>query len=111
MKKRFFTTSALFVMMALVATLSFAAEKKGAGEAGKPAAAKGAAAAKEQLADINTATEADLMAVPGIGDTYAKKIIAGRPYKGKNDLKKKNIVPADVYDQIKDKIIAKKPKK
>lgn len=107
MKKRFFTTSALFVMMILVATLSFAAEKK-AGEPAKPAAAK---AAKAELLDINTATEAELKAVPGIGDTYAKKIIAERPYKGKNDLKKKNIVPADVYDQIKDKIIAKKVKK
>jgi len=109
MKKGFFVRSAIFMMFVMVTTLSFAAEKKAAGDAAKPAVAKGAA--KADLVDINTATEAELKAVPGIGDTYAKKIIAERPYKGKNDLKKKNIVPAETYDQIKDKIIAKKVKK
>ena len=107
MKKSLFTTATLFVMMVLVATLSFATEKKAANDPAKPAAAS----AKAQLIDINTATEAELKAVPGIGDTYAKKIIAERPYKMKNDLKKKNIVTAETYDQIKDKIIAKKAKK
>lgn len=107
MKKSFFTTATLFVMMVLVATLAFAAEKKAANDSAKPATAS----AKAQLIDINTATEAELKAVPGIGEANAKKIIAERPYKGKNELKKKNIVSADVYDQIKDKIIAKKAKK
>lgn len=107
MKKSFFTTTTLFIMMVLVATLSFAAEKKAANDSAKPAAAS----AKTQLLDINTATEAELKAVPGIGDANAKKIIAGRPYKKKNELKTKDIVSTDVYDQIKDKIIAKKAKK
>lgn len=111
MKKRFLFRSTLFVMLVLAATLSFAAEKKAAGDTAKQSPAKGAATQKAEPLDINTATEAELQAVPGIGDTYAKKIIAERPYKMKNDLKKKNIVPAEVYDQIKDKIIAKKVKK
>ena len=107
MKKGFFVRSAIFMMFVImVTTLSFAAEKKAAGDAAKPAAA-----AKADLVDINTATEAELKAVPGIGDTYAKKIISERPYKMKNDLKKKNLVTAETYDQIKDKIIAKKAKK
>ena len=38
---------------------------------------------------------------------HAAKIIAGRPYKGKDELVEKNIIPQAVYDKIKDKIIAK----
>jgi len=57
--------------------------------------------------DINTATEAELKALPGIGDAYAAKIIAGRPYQGRNQLLQRKIIPAATYDQIKGKIIAK----
>lgn len=34
------------------------------------------------------------MTLPGIGDAYAAKIIAARPYKGKDDLTAKNIIPS-----------------
>jgi DNA uptake protein ComE-like DNA-binding protein len=51
--------------------------------------------------DINTATEDQLKAIPGVGNEYAKKIIAGRPYYKKDELKTKNIISADSFEKIK----------
>jgi competence protein ComEA len=70
-------------------------------------AEKMAPAPKAELLDINSASADELKALKGIGDAYSAKIIAGRPYKGKDELVQKNIVPEKTYAEIKDKIIAK----
>ena len=55
--------------------------------------------------NINAAKIIKLKTLPGITDDYAQKIIDGRPYKNKEDLKTKKIIPAGVYEKIKDRIV------
>lgn len=65
------------------------------------------ASAKTGLLDINTASRDELKALKGVGDKRADDIIKGRPYKSKDELVRRKIVPQGVYNEIKDKIIAK----
>jgi len=78
-----------------------------AAAAPKPATPAPAPAMKVELIDINSATADQLDALKGVGKARAAAIIKGRPYKGKDELVQKGIVPQNVYDDIKDKIIAK----
>ena len=67
-------------------------------------------AESKDLLDINTATPAQLKALPGMGDAYVARVIAGRPYTAKNQLTMRGILPAVAYEQIKALIIAHRPK-
>jgi competence protein ComEA len=68
-------------------------------------------AASDGLLDINTATAAQLKALPGMGDAYVRRVIAGRPYTAKNQLTMRGILPVPAYDKIKPEIIAHRVKK
>ena len=81
-------------------------------DAKKPAEApkadsKRSDAPKAELMDLNTASEMELASLKGIGPVRAKAIIKNRPYKGKDEIVAKAGVPKNVYEDIKDQIIAK----
>jgi len=108
-----FTSRSTLLQLGLAAALSLASigaqaadEKKPAPTMQKPAADTKAPAAAERM-DINSASEAQLATLAGIGDVRAAAIVKGRPYGGKDDLVKKKIIPEGVYDKIKDQIIAR----
>ncbi len=106
-------------LMAQIAVLVFALSLLGSSALGqaaapapasKPAAAADTAKTAGEKLDINSATKDQLKALPGIGDAYSQKIIDGRPYRAKNQLVQKKIIPQATYEKIKDLIIAKQPK-
>jgi DNA uptake protein ComE-like DNA-binding protein len=59
------------------------------------------------LIDINSANSDELQKLPGIGPAYADRIIKGRPYKRKDEMVAKKVIPETLYDKIKESIIAR----
>src|SRR4051794_28188429 len=110
MKQRLtLTLFAVLLAIGLTTGSAFGQTKDGGKKAAPPAASakKAEAAKKPDLMDINSATKQDLMTLPGIGDAYSQKIIDNRPYRAKNELIQKKIIPQATYDKISDQIIAK----
>jgi DNA uptake protein ComE-like DNA-binding protein len=107
MKQKHMAVRALAVTLALLLLAGICVAQSGS--SGKPASSKGATAnsASSDLVDINSATKAQLSALPGIGDKYSDKIIAGRPYANKSQLVSKKVLPQGVYNKISSMIIAK----
>ena len=54
--------------------------------------------------NINSASQSELEALPGVGPVTAGKIISGRPYQTIDELKTKNSVGNALFDKIKDKL-------
>jgi competence protein ComEA len=91
-------------MFGAPAAFAQGAKDKTADKAASTAEAK---PGKKEPIDINSASAEELQSIKGIGEVYAKKIIDGRPYKGKDELVQKKIIPKATYDRIKGQIIAK----
>ena len=75
----------------------------------KPAATPATTTSTPQatLVDINSASKDELDKLPGVGAARAEAIIKGRPYKGKNELLDRKILPETTYNGIKDQIVAR----
>jgi competence protein ComEA len=98
------TLLALVLCLSLGAGSALAQGKDAAKKASPPAAST---KQKSELIDINSASKQELMTLPGIGDAYSQKIIDNRPYRAKNELIQKKLIPQATYDKISGQIIAK----
>lgn len=69
------------------------------GDGSTPSGVEGAVTTKVNL---NTASQAQLESLPGIGPAYAQRIIAARPFKNKRQLLNVSGIGAKTYEQLKD---------
>ena len=60
--------------------------------------------------DVNQATIEELLKIPGMTRSWAGRIVRFRPYRSKLDLLDRGIVNSEVYNRIKDYIIAHREK-
>jgi len=86
---------------------SVKAGEKSAGDKKPAASAKSQTTAPVKLVNINSASKAELMTLPGVSDALADKIIGGRPYNTKAHLVEKKIMPVETWDTLAGLITAK----
>ena len=86
------------------ATAPVAATAPAAAVASPATSAKPAATIGKDVININTATKEQLDSLPGIGDSKAQAIIAGRPYAKIEDIMKVKGIKQGAFDKIKDRV-------
>ena len=99
------------VLFAAVLVLSQAASVRavpGIAQSGAPQAAPKSKPVPPPAAriDINHASVDELLKIPGMTPSWAGRIVRFRPYRTKRDLLDHGVLPSDVYDRIKDAIVA-----
>ena len=100
--------AALLAVLAL--TLPATAQSKHPQGTTAASAAQSPKANAAALIDLNSASKQQLETLPGIGDALSQKIIDNRPYRGKNELVSKKVIPQATYDKIKDQVVARQKK-
>ncbi|SPE17385.1 putative Photosystem II 12 kDa extrinsic protein [Candidatus Sulfotelmatomonas gaucii] len=104
-------------MAIVVATLLFglAGQSSAAAAPLQSDSSRAAAKAKsipppEERTDVNRASVAELLKIPGMTPSWAGRIVRFRPYRTKQDLLDRGVLPSDFYDRIKDYVIAHREK-
>jgi len=62
-----------------------------------------------KLIELNSATKAQLMTLPGVDAAAADRIIAGRPYLVKTNIETRHVLPAGSYGALRDLIYVVPP--
>jgi competence protein ComEA len=99
------------MLIAAVLALAMAGGASVSPGAGGAHRSSGATAHADELVDINRASVAELMKVPGMTSSWAGRIVRFRPYRAKSDLLLRGVLPSDVYDRIKDYVVAHREKR
>ena len=106
-RKQVWNMFLLAALLLAIAGPATAQTKKAPAQKSTKSAAPATSEKKTDQIDLNSASKEQLMTLTGIGDALASKIIAGRPYRAKNELIQKKIIPQSTYDKISSQIIAK----
>ena len=101
--------SALLSLTLLGACLAATAQYQDRDTDGAPKTSATAPAPKARV-DINQATFDELLRIPGMTPTWAARIVRFRPYRTRRDLLDQGVVTNEVYDRIKDYVVAHRDK-